>query len=381
MDDFWEKYGEITSEIPNCGLGKAFARIKEDLAGRPLVLCGLWQLTSVFWQYCQEFDIPVACVVDTEKTGMLGDACGVPVVGLDRLVTGFPGSLILICSIAYNNKICNRLLQNGFSPDQIIPCPASYQYAQTQRTFARYLKGYAWAYGFFEDVPSRQLILDRMRLYLLEAPLSPNTNSDCYYEDGFISLSDSEVFVDGGAWEGDSAEAFIKKMQAAGKTYSRIYSFEPSANICAKTQQRLAPYPSIEIIQKGQWASETNLQFFDSAENSAGSCFVAEGSMDGNVGGTVQQVPLTSLDAVFANASDAELPTFIKMDIEGSEKGALLGAARSIMRKKPKLAICAYHKIEDIYELPQTILGIRDDYRFALRQHYAGCWDTVLYAV
>jgi FkbM family methyltransferase len=381
MDDFWEKYGKITSEIPNCGLAKAFAKIKKALDGRPLVLCGLERLTSIFWQYCQEFDIPVACVVDAEKTGMFGGSGGVPVVNPITLVENFRNSTVLICSMEYSDKVYAGLIQSGLSPDQIIKCPASYQYMETQETFVRHLKGYAWAYGFFEDGLSRQLVLDRMRLYLMETQLAPNTNSDCYYEDGFISLSDNEVFVDGGAWDGDTAETFIKKMRAAGKTYSRIYSFEPSTNNFAKAQQRLAPYPNIEIIQKGLWASETSLQFFDSAENSAGSCFVAEGTMEGNVGGTVQQVPLTSLDAVFANASDAELPTFIKMDIEGAEKGALLGAARCIMRKKPKLAICAYHKIEDIYDLPQTILSIRDDYRFALRQHYAGSWDTVLYAV
>jgi len=55
------------------------------------------------------------------------------------------------------------------------------------------------------------------------------------------------------------------------------------------------------------------------------------------------------------------------MDIEGSEKEALMGAANIIKAAKPKLAICAYHKTEDIYELPQTILNIRDDYKLALR--------------
>jgi FkbM family methyltransferase len=381
MADFWEKYGKITSEIYNGSLAKAFAKIKESLNGHSLVLCGLERMTAILYHYCQEFDIPVSCVVDSEKIGMFGGSFGVPVISPHSLVQNYNSSTILICSMEYGAHVYAGLLQNGFSPTQLIPCPARYQYVETQKTFVRYLKGYAWAYDFFEDELSRQLILDRMRMYLVEVPLSPNTASDCYYEDGFISLSDNEVFVDGGAWDGDSAEAFIKKMQGAGKTYSHVYSFEPSANNHAKAQQRLAPYPNIKIIQKGLWSLETTMSFFENAENTASSCFVAEGSMDGSNGGTVQHVPVTSLDTVFANASDAELPTFIKMDIEGAEKEALLGAAGIIKRKKPKLSICAYHKIEDIFELPQTILGIRDDYRFALRQHYAGTWDTVLYAV
>ena len=92
-------------------------------------------------------------------------------------------------------------------------------------------------------------------------------------------------------------------------------------------------------------------------------------------------IAVTGLDMFFSEAAEEKLPTFIKMDIEGAEKEALMGAKEIIKRRKPKLAICAYHKPEDIYELPQTILGIRDDYRFVLRQHEYGCYDTVLYAV
>jgi hypothetical protein len=98
-------------------------------------------------------------------------------------------------------------------------------------------------------------------------------------------------------------------------------------------------------------------------------------------GAPTMKVPVTALDSLFADAPDSGLPTFIKMDIEGAEKEALRGAKGVIKRNKPKLAICAYHKPEDVYVLPQAIMAIRDDYRFALRQHVDGLWDTVLYAV
>jgi len=70
------------------------------------------------------------------------------------------------------------------------------------------------------------------------------------------------------------------------------------------------------------------------------------------------------------------------MDIEGAELEALKGAERIIREHKPKLAICAYHKPEDIYTLPEFIKGCRDDYRLYLR-HYSpyNTFDTVLYAV
>lgn len=45
-------------------------------------------------------------------------------------------------------------------------------------------------------------------------------------------------------------------------------------------------------------------------------------------------------------------PTFIKMDIEGSEQEALKGCKRILKELKPKLALCVYHKPEDLFEIP-----------------------------
>jgi hypothetical protein len=76
-----------------------------------------------------------------------------------------------------------------------------------------------------------------------------------------------------------------------------------------------------------------------------------------------------------------ELVTFIKMDIEGSEYNALIGAADTIKKYKPKLAISIYHKPEDIIEILKLLLNMNQDYKFWIR-HYSMAWfDTVLYAV
>jgi Methyltransferase FkbM domain len=73
--------------------------------------------------------------------------------------------------------------------------------------------------------------------------------------------------------------------------------------------------------------------------------------------------------------------TFLKMDIEGGEVPALIGAAKTIERDKPKLALAAYHHADDLPRLMDTILSIRDDYRFALSHHSPFFRDTVLMAI
>ena len=71
----------------------------------------------------------------------------------------------------------------------------------------------------------------------------------------------------------------------------------------------------------------------------------------------------------------------IKMDIEGAEKRALRGAVEIIRRDKPMLAICVYHKNDDLLEIPKLIKEIVPDYKFYLRHHNVAGTETVLYAI
>jgi hypothetical protein len=74
-------------------------------------------------------------------------------------------------------------------------------------------------------------------------------------------------------------------------------------------------------------------------------------------------------------------PTYIKFDIEGAEHDALLGATATLQSDMPVLAVSAYHKPEDLWDLPLLIRAIRPDYRMYLRRYSDERWETVLYAV
>jgi FkbM family methyltransferase len=78
---------------------------------------------------------------------------------------------------------------------------------------------------------------------------------------------------------------------------------------------------------------------------------------------------------------DGPQPTLIKMDIEGAEPRAILGAAATIASSRPVLAICAYHKCEHLWTLPQLIHNALPDYRIFLRRYAEECWETVYYAI
>ena len=73
--------------------------------------------------------------------------------------------------------------------------------------------------------------------------------------------------------------------------------------------------------------------------------------------------------------------TLLKMDIEGAEKEALEGAENIIKTQTPKLAICVYHRIEDLWTIPIMLKEWVPEYSISIR-HHAKWWvsETVCYA-
>jgi FkbM family methyltransferase len=93
----------------------------------------------------------------------------------------------------------------------------------------------------------------------------------------------------------------------------------------------------------------------------------------------VDHFSTVSLDEYVAqNAIDRV--DFIKMDIEGSECPALIGASEILKKHKPRLAISAYHKSDDLWVIPQLIRSINPSYRFHFAHHSPLTWESVLYA-
>ena len=90
-----------------------------------------------------------------------------------------------------------------------------------------------------------------------------------------------------------------------------------------------------------------------------------------------EEVQTASLDEYM----DGQAASFIALDIEGAELTALFGAERIIREQKPKLAICVYHKPEDLYEIPELVKKLRPDYQLYLRHYHSlDMLETVLYA-
>lgn len=173
----------------------------------------------------------------------------------------------------------------------------------------------------------------------------------------------NEVFVDAGAYDGNTTLEFLSW---SGNEYNKIYLFEPIPEMFHYIGQRMKKEQinRIELYNNALWNKREKLYFL---KGDAGSRITDTGKL---------AVEGLSLDEV---VKDQEI-SFIKMDIEGSELKALEGAQNTIKKNKPRLAICIYHKPEDILEVPAYILSLVPEYKFYIR-HYSSCmWETVLYA-
>ena len=72
---------------------------------------------------------------------------------------------------------------------------------------------------------------------------------------------------------------------------------------------------------------------------------------------------------------------FIKLDIEGQEKKALIGAKKIIKSKKTMLAIASYHFENDLWKLASIILKFNTNYKFYIRHYTQSSYETVLYCI
>ncbi|MDR1961633.1 MAG: FkbM family methyltransferase [Gracilibacteraceae bacterium] len=174
-----------------------------------------------------------------------------------------------------------------------------------------------------------------------------------YFDLDLITCGPDEVFVDLGAYVGDTVSSFLNIF--GSENYRRIYCYDIFPQFIESIKQNFASCRDIVLRAKGVGATQGTMY------------------LPGNSGPTALREDGTHTAPVVALDEDITEPiTFLKMDIEGAEYDALLGASRHIREDRPKLAICLYHTNDDLWRIPALIHSICPDYRFYLRYYGGG---------
>ncbi len=188
-----------------------------------------------------------------------------------------------------------------------------------------------------------------------------------YFDDDILKPSEDEIFVDCGAYNGDTITGFFNWLKQHNiMSYKKCVAFEPDGENFGELKRNLAFYKNIELYNMGAYEEKDVLHF--EGEINSSSRFSDSGEFS---------VAVDSID----NVLNGEKATYIKMDIEGSELSALKGAKQTITKYKPKLAVCVYHKIDDLVTIPQYIKSINPEYKLYLRSYEPSPIETVLYAI
>ena len=182
-----------------------------------------------------------------------------------------------------------------------------------------------------------------------------------------------DVIIDCGAYVGDSAERFIWRMDK----FRHIIALEPDVDNFHALQKRFARlreewnFPGDKII--GLCAGTDAATYKKNIESHVGGLRSIAVEASGST-------TFWALDDLVRQMPEAQRPTFIKADIESYEYRMLSGAKETLRTYKPRLAICIYHNMVDMYSIPLLIHSIEPGYRFAVRHHSYGYEETVLYA-
>jgi len=250
-----------------------------------------------------------------------------------------------------------------------------HRYSGVELPFARFWTGFGedardhaehldWVRARIQEEESRD-IFERIVRFRLTADSSfignfQENQHNQYFED-FLRLDKvGECFVDAGGFDGHTTEQFIARCPE----YTAVHIFEPDPRNISIVRKVFARTPRVHCYPFGLGEEITRVRFDSSGSTSTVS---SNGSVE---------IDITTLDGFLFDDV-----TFLKMDIEGGEIGAIRGARETILRSHPRLAVCVYHEASDLWRIPKEVLSIRNDYQIYLRHYTEGVTETVMFFI
>lgn len=179
------------------------------------------------------------------------------------------------------------------------------------------------------------------------------------------------VYVDCGAYDGDTLVPFMRQH---GNHVRLALPIEPDPHnflLLTNNIESLDDADRRKVVRIAAATGEANGKLrFDIGKKQASSLSEA--------GELV--VDVVALDDVVAEHCTPDDQVIVKIDVEGADLATLKGATHLIGQRHARLAISVYHKPFDLWELPQYVAQIDQNYRFFLRSNGADGADLMIYA-
>lgn len=255
---------------------------------------------------------------------------------------------------------------------ELKPEENNYELIQSRANQLKYNNDkFIWIYNNLEDYRSKKVLLNIIKNWIsfdfgyLEQIY--DFTYEHYFDLDIINCDDEEVFLDIGAYIGDTVKSYIKVY--GEENYKKIYCYEITPKVFERLKRSTNMFDRIEYRMKGVSNVCGNASVETNGENSSNKIAHNKEGHD---------IVLTTIDEDIN-----EKVTFIKMDIEGAEKLALQGCINHIRKYHPKLAISIYHNNEDIWKIAQLIKEIDPTYKFYIRYYGGNLYPSeyILYGI
>ncbi len=351
-----------------------FFNHKKQNPQKPLILFGAGSAAKQILNILESKDINIDCIIDSSERKWGTHLSNKPVVDYDSMRFKYNEYDILLADsylfqkqqwLTEQGEKNNIFLLEGLVISSKATKISNQYYTEKKELFLE-------TYNMLTDQQSRDNFITTMKRNLtgnLEYVRNMGISLPQYFQPE-LHLSDKEVFVDCGAYSGDTVESFISVCTG----YNKIFSIEADLENFKQLEKNVndLALKNVYPINTALYSEETVLRFF--SNGTVESRIINENE---NTCNSTFDVVAKKLDNVLSD----EKVSFIKMDIEGGELAALKGAECLIKANRPKLAICVYHRYDDLITIPQYIKSLIPDYKFYLRLHALTCHDVVLYAV
>ena len=308
--------------------------------------------------------LEVVCFIDDNKERNKDAVEGIEVLYLEEAIQNWGGDFDVLITNYYLGSVLCRLQMTDFPIERIFFWSELLIEDTPKGIVCDNREKLQIVYELLEDYQSKIIFKNIIESRWMKKTdvLSLLCRQKQYFPEDIFTFSESEVFVDGGGFNGDTVEQFINYTN--GK-YKHIYSFEPDRdNYQAFLNKHFDD--RVTIYNAGLYRETTTLNFSGKKGGSSKIETVGE-----------ETVSVCKFDELDIGKS---VVTFIKMDIEGSELDALEGMKETIKKYHPKLAICIYHKFEDLWKIPLFVRQLVPEYKLYIRNYTVFLDEIVLYA-
>lgn len=331
---------------------------------RPIVLYGMGDGAEKILRVCKERGISVSGVFASDEFVRGQVFCGYPVRTLAQTEAVFGDIVILLAFGSFLPEVMERIISISerhtlYAPDVPLFGGGLWDegYLETHEDEI------GKAYSLLADEQSRVTFADVLN-YRLSGKLSYLSHCETEREEMYrlLQIGAQEDYFDLGAYDGDTVREFLSFTKGHFRSVTAV---EPDPKNRKKLLRKCPQFLSdsrFALVEAGVWHEDGELHF----DNAAGrnSALSPEGKI---------LTPVLSLDSIVGERDCS----FIKMDVEGAEREALLGGSRTLRDQRPQLLFSAYHKTEDIYSLPLLLHALQPQYRIYFRhQPYFPAWET-----